>query len=708
MASKRQRRPTYHSWEQEPTHSWESDLPQTDGDASGDEFQYQAPDVWGEAAGRELVNYLLQLHLENSKMTAKAMCIICYWAHRAGAEGPCVDFGYTPDAKNTGYFKAQVDKNLGHDTAIENFHVVDTPMCSPYDGSRVIRKLPVNIFYEDLEDEIQSTPGFREQLVDWIAQHQDMLQYTQHEVVLANPDTPVHPVSFYVDGTPHVSRDSMIGFWAHSMVTNKRHLIATIRKSEKCGCGCGGWCTFWIIWNYIRWVFTAAANARRPTSKCNGAAFDPYDVGYDKRDSPLSYPVALILAKADEMEFGSTFAFPNWKSNTNPCRGCQASSDALFDVEGSTPDQLIFQETTPADMERATRLCEIEVMLDQTNHSIVEAALASDKNPGGARGRALTRDIPSLGLRCHDRLEPSMHVPDVFAFRTRRDFPITAIFWRRSNESIVRHRNPFFAIPGVTNKTCAWDILHLFYLGTVLFWTMRFLWACIAANIWGVPAGTQAHMDSASMARCSSDLHEFYAQCEKRPGGHTQFTQVKVIDIVKIGTRAEPRLTTKAGETKGLFFFCAYLLDKFSDRFPSSFTHLRHSCEAMKTIIEIIDNLNGRSPSAEERATLIFFGVRFLKACKSLWGEELTPKFHYMLHLLFDSHRNGDPNLSATWYDETLNKELATAGASAYHSVWHQRVLLTMREVLKQTHKRRLGAHRAFMQRESRTLPSDH
>ena len=119
----------------------------------------------------------------------------------------------------------------------------------------------------------------------------------------------------------------------------------------------------------------------------------------------------------------------------------------------------------------------------------------------------------------------------------------------------------------------------------------------------------------------------------------------------------------------------------------------------MKTIIEIFDGLDGRTPSKEEHATLVLNVLRFIKSCK-LALPSLTPKFHYLLHLVFDTRRVGDPSNTATWVDESLNKELSSVGALAYSSVFHQRVLLYMREVLLPTAKRALGRHRAFMARQ--------
>ena len=58
-------------------------------------------------------------------------------------------------------------------------------------------------------------------------------------------------------------------------------------------------------------------------------------------------------------------------------------------------------------------------------HAEVVAALRFDKRKkDGAHGRALIRDIPVLGLRKNDRLEPSPALRDVCLLDGATEFPL--------------------------------------------------------------------------------------------------------------------------------------------------------------------------------------------------------------------------------------------------------------------------------------------
>ena len=62
----------------------------------------------------------------------------------------------------------------------------------------------------------------------------------------------------------------------------------------------------------------------------------------------------------------------------------------------------------------------------------------------------MKHDIPELRLFKHDRVEPSVHVPDVSKLEEIVDaatFPTDGLrvtFWRRDAESRTKHRNPIF------------------------------------------------------------------------------------------------------------------------------------------------------------------------------------------------------------------------------------------------------------------------
>ena len=74
------------------------------------------------------------------------------------------------------------------------------------------------------------------------------------------------------------------------------------------------------------------------------------------------------------------------------------------------------------------------------------AHLVWRKQNSGPRGRALDADIPALGLKKHDRLEPWTGLQDIGdefdQLQPTEARPVRVCFWRRSEETATRHRSP--------------------------------------------------------------------------------------------------------------------------------------------------------------------------------------------------------------------------------------------------------------------------
>jgi hypothetical protein len=87
-----------------------------------------------------------------------------------------------------------------------------------------------------------------------------------------------------------------------------------------------------------------------------------------------------------------------------------------------------------------------------------------DKRRDGGQGRALRGPVRALGLLENDRLEPSPLLSNVAKFEGLTP-PFEVMFWRSANETIAKHRNPLFSVPGVTISSFAIDALHTLHLG---------------------------------------------------------------------------------------------------------------------------------------------------------------------------------------------------------------------------------------------------
>ena len=84
--------------------------------------------------------------------------------------------------------------------------------------------------------------------------------------------TPVLPVALYLDAVQYAVRDSMLVVSLTNLAHwEKTHLLACLRKRIRCGvkagCGCKGWCSQYPLWAFLKWSFTALANATWPSMR---------------------------------------------------------------------------------------------------------------------------------------------------------------------------------------------------------------------------------------------------------------------------------------------------------------------------------------------------------------------------------------------------------------------------------------------------------
>jgi len=176
---------------------------------------------------------------------------------------------------------------------------------------------------------------------------------------------------------------------------------------------------------------------------------------------------AIVHVKGDWAEYSHTFGLPQWTDGLRPCYGCAGSGEELWTAHGNSVFGLRWPETTDTAYDEACTRCEHHIVLSAASKQLILDTLRYDKRPDGSRGRALSEDIPGLRLRKHDRLEPSVGLADISKL-DQLEVPATITFWRVSNESVARHRNPLFrdtAVTGLSLSSLTADLLHAFYLG---------------------------------------------------------------------------------------------------------------------------------------------------------------------------------------------------------------------------------------------------
>ena len=214
--------------------------------------------------------------------------------------------------------------------------------------------------------------------------------------------------------------------------------------------------------------------------------------------------------RGDWSEFSHTFGFADWSSKDHCCFFCKANRSNRFTLEGFNPLRSPWEALQQTDIDAASSACEIWLDLSRADYDKVKALLAYDKRSGGPAGRALQADLPHLGLRKGDRLEPHSGVQNIGeGFDSAVVFPFRTLFWRRSQETWTRHRLPLLdPALGITIDSLMIDSLHTLYLGPTQVWVAFALWRLTRVDAFDV--GHQQYNWPLAVLRIKNELWAYY------------------------------------------------------------------------------------------------------------------------------------------------------------------------------------------------------
>lgn len=645
------------------------------GHAQGEGVQDGPPDpVSAEDAGEFLVQFLLGL-LYTNNISARSLCVICYWAHLAGAKGPVGEYAEKPDS-SSGHFQRRVDRVTGIKLSemCKAMYRVPTPQHAKYDMCRTVHPMPVGVPHEELAKEFAEDPfaatGPSEP--EWTE------SFKTHPVVRRHPNELVMPLGLYLDGISFTNRDSLLGIFIYSLHTMKRHLVAILRRSHFCKCGCRGWCTLYPVLSMIHWSLCALAQGQWPSTRHNG----PWDANDTERKAKggqsLGFYGALLQVRGDWSEFSHTLGFADWSSKNFCCIFCDATRDNRFNLSGFGPRMSPWRELTQADVEEACRRCEVWVSLSKEQHLEVLGALDYDKRKSGGAGRCLLIDIPELQLEKGDRLEPHPGMPEVGMFEDVSTFPCRALFWRRANETRTRHRNPLFdAEIGLTLDSLQVDKLHTLHLGPAQTWACHAMWRLILNDAYGTRAkGEQLHRKSVDQMK--NELWEYY-RAQRRLVPRPDITELSDLTLAMLGNRPTTQaLSTKAAETKGLVPFVLEQLRQRRASIPEpEVAYMIDAGAALQRYFDLLHQSPRNVP--EKNLREMFVTVKRHIELSEKAGVPLKPKHHLMLHLVTRTRRHGNPGYYSTFEDESINRVVKKIGQAAHRSVWEARMFAHFR-----------------------------
>ena len=542
-----------------------------DATADRDDGDFMEHPITEEYAGEQLAKYLLDLK-RHGTLTAASLCIICHWATAAGAKGVINELAQPPHLNNSGRYSEWVDTVLGTDLAAQHdWYELPIPVYSRRSDERVVEFISVIPPHDLLDLEIaegKAIPALED------AKAKGLLPpcYYRHPVVQSAPaDVPVMPIAFYLDGVDCTRYDSALGLWVYFTVTGKRKLVAVMRKSQDCRCGCGGWCSHYPLFKMMHWSAVAMSQGRYPSHRHDGTEFFPEE-GARKAVAGDSFTIpwrgAIIYLKGDLMEFTATYGFASFSHNEHPCILCHGNrnDDSLKSTDGLSPNTFPVRLKTHAEYCNSCTACEItKNIVHRRDHMRIRSSLWSDR---GKKARGLALKVDVLGLLTHDRLEPHQDCANVWDFENL-DIPCTTHWWRVSAETGTHHRNPLLdATIGVTMESCMCiDFLHCVALGVMQDFAPALIHELIyERNVYCVP-GLMENRMVVSMNAIAAEASEFF-RSEARHGRH--FTEPPKLDQHTFGTHLHHKCRLMGGATMGFIAFSKRLIEKHSLQLPNA------------------------------------------------------------------------------------------------------------------------------------------
>ena len=473
---------------------WEN-RPLQDDAGSDDEFSWfgecsDEDDVGVSAEtspGTKFVSFLLKLMFQ-SAISATIFCRIMWLAFQAGIK-ECEPYGLKPGS-SSGHYMRKVKRQLGWAKSNE-FLYLRVPGQGKHDIERtpqIIATLPA---HEQIEEDVEGLEASKILLARRQQQEGGLPQcYYDHPVVKsAAPGELVLPLATYLDAVPYSQTDGVIGFWVINLLDQRHYLCALLRKRIMCNCGCRGWCTLYVYFRMLWWYLNALARGEHPDESVLGP-WEATDTLRSKRGgSSLGFKGACLYFKGDWAELGSSVGLPTWKDGLRPCFDCNCYIENMFASQVSM-DALTWLVNEEGDYFDACSRCEKVVTIRniQDVNTIVDV-LRYDRRKQGVHGRALVAGLVVNGtqLLANDRLEPSLNLPDIGELENAQYFPIDIIFWRTSEESLARHRNPVFEPElGITPaRSVVVDVLHAVFLGILLVWCRCAVWTLLLNGAYG-------------------------------------------------------------------------------------------------------------------------------------------------------------------------------------------------------------------------------
>ena len=461
-------------------------------------------------AGAHLLRMMIDLY-SCCRLTAAQFCQLCWLADQAGTPGGAFSTYAQREGLQSGRYQQFLDTVLPQNG---NLADVKIPMNQNRAAQRTIRHVPSHLVCESLDEECAEDASIFTKL-DAGLDATPVLStrvYREHPVVqkaIQDGERLPVPLAVYVDGVRYRQQaagrsDSVAGYWISNLVSGRRHLVAVVRHSDECACGCKGWCSTFPVLHFIRWQLLAMQHHARPALNYDGT-----ELPEGCKLGRLNFSAVLVYVKGDWLEHAKTMGLSSWSQHHGCCQFCKLVATDVhslagdFDLQSGWPAPLRTHNEYFEDARKCEKIVQIDTQEDLQKLIPAVGLIKKGKAAHGIGVCVETITINGAVLLRGDRLEPSESLLDTHSLRSVR-LPVTLVFWRTrfGNDTklpldSMHHRCPLFdeRLHSSPVNSLAIDELHTLHLGEVQRVVSAGLWRVVLNNPWGFKGTNKSIID---------------------------------------------------------------------------------------------------------------------------------------------------------------------------------------------------------------------
>ena len=179
---------------------------------------------------RNAIKLLVHLMMKGI-LTAKQMCILCYWMFIAGCGSPVDNVAKGPGDANASNYDRACDSAMGFRSLMTQYAKIRVPGFAAHSSARISMDMSVMPAHESLNDELLENPELHTVLRESISNRSLPTSYFAHpHVRAASEGHEPFPLAIYFDAMPYIKRDGVLAIVVVNLLSGVRHPVGVLRK----------------------------------------------------------------------------------------------------------------------------------------------------------------------------------------------------------------------------------------------------------------------------------------------------------------------------------------------------------------------------------------------------------------------------------------------------------------------------------------------